>query len=114
LGDKICRGSGTVNIPRQLTVTRLRKPVTVFVALNFLLESKENINFAKKFTKTIWIMNAIFDYYSVANRFGISDNIVKKVEQEVREEISNDSMIMELHILRALKSYANKHKLAFT
>ena len=58
-------------------------------------------------------MNAIFNYQSLANRFGISGNIVKKVEQEVREEIPNDSMIMELHILRALKAYANKHKLAF-
>jgi len=58
-------------------------------------------------------MNTIFDYQSLANRFGISDNIVKKVEQDVREEIPNDNMIMELHILRALKSYAYKHKLAF-
>jgi hypothetical protein len=32
--------------------------------------------------------------------------------KEIREEIPNDKMIMELHILRALKAYANKHKLA--
>jgi len=57
-------------------------------------------------------MNTIFDYQSVADKFGISDNIVKKVEKEVRKEIPNDNMIMELHILRALKSYANTHKFA--
>ena len=58
-------------------------------------------------------MNTIFDYQSVADKFGISAAIVKKVEKEVKKEIPNDNMIMELHIMRALKSYANKHKLAF-
>ena len=57
-------------------------------------------------------MDTIFDYQSVANRLGISDNIVKKVVKEVKKEIPNDKMIMELHILRALKSYADKHKFA--
>jgi len=57
-------------------------------------------------------MNPIFNYQSFADKFEIPDNIVKRIEKEVREEIPNDNMIMELHILRALKSYANKHKLA--
>jgi hypothetical protein len=58
-------------------------------------------------------MNIMFDYQSVADKFGIPDAIVKKVEKEVKKEIPNDNMIMELHVLRALKSYVNKHKLAF-
>ena len=58
-------------------------------------------------------MDTIFDYQSIAVKFGISDNIVKKIEEEVKKEIPDDNMIMELHVLRALKSYANKHKLAF-
>ena len=58
-------------------------------------------------------MNTIFDYQSVADRFGIPPDIVKRVEKEVKKEIPNDNMIMELHVMRALKSYANKHKLAF-
>ena len=53
-------------------------------------------------------MDTIFDYQSVADRFGISADIVKKVENEIKKEIPNDNMIRELHILRALKSYANK------
>ena len=57
-------------------------------------------------------MDTIFDYQSVANRLGISDIIVKKVVKEVKKEIPGDKMIMELHVLRALKSYANKHKFA--
>ena len=57
-------------------------------------------------------MGIIFNYQSVADTFGIPDNIVQKIVKEVRKEIPNDNMIMELHILRALKSYANKHKFA--
>jgi len=57
-------------------------------------------------------MDTIFDYQSFAEKFLIPDNIVKKIVKEIREEIPNDNMIMELHILRALKSYVNKHKFA--
>jgi hypothetical protein len=59
-------------------------------------------------------METIFNYQSVADKFEIPDNIVKKIVKEIREEIPNDNMIMELHILRALKSYVNKHKFAVT
>lgn len=55
-------------------------------------------------------MNTVFDYQLVADEFGISDNIVKKIVDEIRKEIPNDDMIMELHIIRALKSYVKKHK----
>jgi hypothetical protein len=55
-------------------------------------------------------MDTVFNYQSIADKFKIPDNIVKKIVQEIRKEIPNDNMIMELHILRALKSYANKHK----
>ena len=57
-------------------------------------------------------MDAIFNYQLIADKFGIPDNIVKKIVEETRKEIPNDNMIMELHILRALKAYANKHKFA--
>ena len=57
-------------------------------------------------------MDTIFDYQSVANKFKIPDNIVQKIVKEIKEEIPNDNMIMELHVLRALKSYVNKHKFA--
>ena len=57
-------------------------------------------------------MDTIFNYQSVADKFEIPDNIVKRIVKEVREEIPNDNMIMELHILRALKSYASNRKFA--
>ena len=58
-------------------------------------------------------MNAIFDYSSMATEFKIPESIVRRIEKEVKEEIPNDSMIMELHVLRALKAYLNKHQLVF-
>ena len=57
-------------------------------------------------------MNIIFNYQSVADKFGIPDNVVKEIVKEIKKEIPNDNMIMELHILRALKYYANKQKFA--
>ena len=57
-------------------------------------------------------MDTIFNYQSVADKFGISNSIVEKIVKEIRKEIPNDNMIMELHVLRALKSYATKHKVA--
>lgn len=55
-------------------------------------------------------MDAIFDYSSIAKEFKISENIVRKIENEVKREIPDDDMIMELHVLRALKSYVHKHQ----
>ena len=57
-------------------------------------------------------MDTIFNYQSVAEKFGIPNSIVKEIVRETRKEIPNDNLIMELHIVRALKSYANKHKIA--
>ena len=59
-------------------------------------------------------MDTMFNYQSVAIMYGIPDNIVKKIVNEIRKEIPYDNMIMELHIMRALKSYANKRKFAVT
>jgi len=57
-------------------------------------------------------MDTIFNYQSVAEKYGIPNSIVKEIVRETRKEIPNDNLIMELHIMRALKSYANKRKVA--
>ena len=56
------------------------------------------------------IMGTIFDYSSVARDFNLPEQIVRKIEKEVKREIPNDNMIMELHVLRALKAYVNKNQ----
>jgi hypothetical protein len=57
-------------------------------------------------------MDTIFDYQLIADKFDIPDNIVREIVMEIKEEIPNDNMIMELHIIRALKSYVKKQKFA--
>lgn len=55
-------------------------------------------------------MDSVFDYSAMAKEFQISESIVRKIEKEVKREIPHDNMIMELHVLRALKAYAVKHQ----
>jgi hypothetical protein len=40
----------------------------------------------------------------------IPDNVLLDIEKDIRKEYPNDAMLAELHILRALKSYAMQHK----
>ena len=57
-------------------------------------------------------MNTVFDYSSMAKEFQVSESTVRAIEKEVKREIPNDKMIMELHVLRALKAYIAKHQSA--
>ena len=45
-----------------------------------------------------------FDYYKVAVEMDIPENIIHKIEKEVKEEFPDDMMMFELHVMRALKS----------
>ena len=45
-----------------------------------------------------------FDYYKVAEEMAITEDIVIKVENDVKSEFPDDKMMYELHVLRALKS----------
>ena len=45
-----------------------------------------------------------FDYYKLAEKMIIPQNIVIKVENDVKNEFPDDKMMYELHVLRALKS----------
>ncbi len=45
-----------------------------------------------------------FDYYRVAEEMAIPKDIVRKVENDVKNEFPDDKMMYELHVLRALKS----------
>ena len=45
-----------------------------------------------------------FDYRSVAKEMSVPEEIVVKIEEDVKKEFPNDKMMYELHVLRALKS----------
>jgi len=53
-------------------------------------------------------MAVIFDIKEKAQELGISEDIYKKLEKEVRQEFPNDEMMFELHFIRVLKSYSQK------
>ena len=47
----------------------------------------------------------VFDYRSIAEARGVPYDILSAIEEEARAEFPQDSMMMELHILRAVKRY---------
>jgi hypothetical protein len=51
----------------------------------------------------------VFDYKSAAKDMRIPSEIVLSLEKEVQHEFPDDPMLMELHILRALRNYAAKN-----
>jgi len=50
--------------------------------------------------------NVMFDYRSLGEKLAVPSKIVQKIEEDVRNEFPFDNMLMEIHILRAIKTYA--------
>ena len=45
-----------------------------------------------------------FEYYKAAKKMGLPQDIIMKIEKDVRNEFPDDKMMFELRVLRALKS----------
>lgn len=56
-----------------------------------------------------------FDYQKVAREIKIPDNVLKRIENEVKREFPFDKMMYELHVLRAIKKQvlATKDKITY-
>jgi hypothetical protein len=50
----------------------------------------------------------LFDYRSIGEELSVPSEIIQQFEQEARSEFPFDNMLMEIHILRAVKEYAKK------
>ena len=50
--------------------------------------------------------NLLFDYRSLVKKLTIPPEIVQKLEEEARDEFPFDNMLMEIHVLRAIKAYS--------
>ena len=48
----------------------------------------------------------MFDYRSVGEELAVPSEIIQRFEQEAQKEFPSDDMLMEIHILRAVKAYA--------
>ena len=54
--------------------------------------------------------NLMFDYRSLGEKLAVPSEIVQKIEEEAYHEFPFDNMLMEIHILRAVKAYAKISK----
>jgi hypothetical protein len=50
--------------------------------------------------------NIVFDYQSLGEDLAVPAEVVRKFEKEAVNEFPSDDMMMEIHILRAVKAYA--------
>lgn len=51
-----------------------------------------------------------FDYKSIAREMNIPEAVLKEIEEEVRHEFPQDTMLFELHMLRAVKNFGRESK----
>ena len=54
--------------------------------------------------------NLMFNYRSLGEELAVPTEIVQQFEQEAHKEFPFDNMLMEIHILRAVKAYAKSNK----
>jgi hypothetical protein len=50
--------------------------------------------------------NLMFDYKALGENLTVPTGIIQQFEKEARNEFPYDSMLMEIHVLRAIKAYA--------
>ncbi|MDR1277182.1 MAG: hypothetical protein LBK02_00365 [Treponema sp.] len=48
----------------------------------------------------------LFDYKSLGDDLAVPAEIIEKFEKEAHHEFPFDNMLMEIHMLRAIKNYA--------
>lgn len=53
-------------------------------------------------------MGYMFDVEKIARESGLSEELIKKIEEEVRKEFPKDEMMYELHFMRAIESEKSK------
>ena len=58
-------------------------------------------------------MNSVlFNYENASKNLRVPRETVREFEKQARNEFPGDDMLAELHVLRAVKSYANEHEAA--
>lgn len=63
----------------------------------------------KKEGDTIMVSNEkIFEYEALSKKFNIEPETLKKIVDEARREFEQDEMMVELHVVRALRCIKNK------
>jgi hypothetical protein len=63
-------------------------------------------HFVLYFYLRLFMDTLMFDYKSTGEDLIVPTAIIQRLEDEARKEFPFDNMLMELHILRAIKAYA--------
>ena len=58
--------------------------------------------------------NLMFDYRTFGENLAVPTEIIQRFEKEAHNEYPFDNMLMEIHILRAIKTYVKKSIQAVT
>ena len=51
--------------------------------------------------------SVVFDYEKLIEKYEISRKEANRIIDEIKNEFPDDEMMMEIHLIRALKSYAS-------
>jgi hypothetical protein len=54
--------------------------------------------------------NLMFDYWSLGEELAVPSEVIQQFEKEAHNEFPYDNMLMEIHVLRAVKAYAKSEK----
>jgi len=49
----------------------------------------------------------MFDYLTLGKELAVPSEIIQQFEEEAHKEFPFDNMLMEIHVLRAVKAYTN-------
>jgi len=54
-------------------------------------------------------INMVFDYIKLSRECNVDSAKLDNIIKEAKAEFTNDEMMMELHIIRAIRFYNTKH-----
>lgn len=52
----------------------------------------------------------MFNYQKIIDKYSLEQNICEGIIVEIKNEFSDDEMMAEIHIVRALRNYALRRK----
>lgn len=55
-------------------------------------------------------LRKVFDYQALAEKHNIEPHILKQIIDEARREFAQDEMMVELHVVRAIRSLKSTRK----
>jgi len=87
-------------VAKRIPYIRLSANFSIFYSFTLL-----NV-FITMMKRGIFMDSLIFDYYSYGQNLDIPIEVIQKYEKEAQAEFPFDKMMMEINVIRAIRSYA--------